>query len=199
MIPGWLYTGAFYGLLGCALLAVLYYVYRPKRGPDRLPRAELAANRWRRRMLPWLPRLALVGGLFGAWLLSRTSVDVIHVRDVDGGPSVERKKHVGEPDFTLAPGQTQRDLVIYDTWVYNESARPVRIETISYSSMALGWGPADPIVIAPGTAAITVGIEHFGPDDQPPSTVRVEGFAAKVGVTSRSWLTWDQEPSAPRL
>ena len=31
----------------------------------------------------------------------------------------------------------------------------------------------------------------YGPKNEPPRSLSVEGFEAKVRVTSRSWLTWD--------
>jgi hypothetical protein len=63
---------------------------------------------------------------------------------------------------------------------------------ISYGGRALAWGPTDPIVLPPGTAAVTSHIEYIGPGDRPPSELKVEGVEAEIGATSRSWLTWDR-------
>jgi hypothetical protein len=189
LIPGWLYTGAFYGLLGCAGLAVLYYAYWPKPPPDALPRAELAGNRWRARVRPWIPRLMLVGGLVGAWALYAFSFEVIRVRDGGAGPTADRMKHLGEPSYTLAPGEKRERLVGYETWVVNESSVEVRIERISYGNH-LGFGPSEPTLIPPGTSIVSSSVEYIGPGNRPPNNIQVEGIEAKVGMTSRSWLTW---------
>src|SRR5688500_9118277 len=70
LIPTWVYTGLFYGLLACGGIAVIYYAYRPKRAPEdeRLPRAEIAGSRWRGTVVRWLPRVGLLG-FVAAWLL----------------------------------------------------------------------------------------------------------------------------------
>jgi hypothetical protein len=189
LITAWLYTGVFYALLACGGIAILYYAYRDKPEPEQLPRAELAGNRWRSRVRPWVPRIALVGGFAGAWLLNHFSVDVIVVTD---GPRAERMKRLGRPDYRLAPGEQRHDdsVIGYDTWVLNSSQHTVRIETQSYGRSL--WGASDPTIIPPGTAAVTIGIDYIGPGNPPPSSLQVDGFEAKVGVSSRYWLTWDR-------
>ena len=194
LIPAWLYTGLFYGLLGCTGVAVLYYAYRPKRDDEQtnLPRAEVAGRAWRRSLLTWLPRIGLLG-VFGAWALSSCSVAVVKVTDGGGGRTAKRYEYLGTPSYTYAPNEEQPTdrIVGYDTWIVNESSRDVRVESFSYGR-SLGWGDADPTVIPPGTAILTIGVDHIGPGDRPPHSVQVEGFEAKLGMSSRYWLTWDR-------
>src|SRR5688572_20728102 len=133
----------------------------------------------------------LLGGLAGAWGIHRVTVDVIRVRDVDGVPSADRMKHLGEPSYPFAPGSERETLVGYDNWVINESSRPVRIERFSYGRFSIGLGKSPPTIVPPGTVVMTSSIDFIGPYSSPPSSLAVEGFEAKVGMTSRSWLTWD--------
>lgn len=195
LVPIWLYKGLLYGALASVVLSLVYYAYlRKEPQPGDLPKAELARGvpRWRR-ALAWLPAVMFFGGAFGAWLVYRSAVDVVHVHDVDGRPVARRMKHLGEPSYAIVPGEAHADLVGYDTWVVNESSRPVRIVLTSYGRTALAWGPSPPTVIPPGLAVRSTDVDHIGPTDRPPAAVSVEGFQAKVGVASRTWLTWDGE------
>ena len=195
LIPVWFYKGLFYGSLGAALVSVLYYAYRPKHAPssDRIPRAEIAKSR-ARQLLPWLPRIGLIGGLALAWFLNHIEHGVVMVTDGDDGPTARRMKYLGTPDYPYAPGEKKPDYVFsFDEYVVNHSSRPVRIELFSDGRDSLGFGgAAKPTIIPPGTSVITSGIEYIGPNDHPPEELHVEGVEAKMGQTSRSWLTWDR-------
>jgi hypothetical protein len=194
LIPAWLYGVAFYGLLGCAGISVLYYAYRPKRTPDDtgLPKAQIVGSRWRGAVLRWLPRVGLLG-VIGAWLLHVYTIEVVKVRDGDRGPTAKRYKYLGDPDYPYAPTESKPEgaIIGYDTWIYNASSQPVRLEVVEYGR-SLTWGPSEPTVIPAGTAILTVGVDHVGPSDRPPSEIDVEGVEAKLGMSSRYWLTWDR-------
>jgi hypothetical protein len=189
LIPAWLYTGLFYGLLATSGIALLYYAYRPKRSdtPDRVPEARLVGARWPW-LMPWLPRIMLVGGAVGAWTIHHVAVDVIRVTD-DGASRMIR---LGKPDWPLAPGTDGRDEYgLHDTWVYNASSHDVRIESVSYGH-SFGFGGSEPTKIPPGTAYATYKLEYIGPYERPPENIEVEGVEAQIGMTSRQWLTWDE-------
>ena len=91
----------------------------------------------------------------------------------------------GSSDYTLAPGHKPNDWNTDPTWVVNRSVHTVKVVSVQYGR-SLGFG-SDPDVIPPGTAASFSRVEHIGPDDRPPSQVRDE---YKLGMDSRSWLTW---------
>lgn len=195
LIPVWFYKGLLYGPLACAVLSLLWYAYRPEKKADALPRAEIAGSRnWR--FLSWLPPVALFGGPLLAWCVHRYAVDVIHVDDAHDGPVAWRMKSLGEPSYTPAPNEPADDGWSDDTWVLNDSSRTLRIETKHYGRSFLGLGgPSDAAsipTIPPNTGRRSSSIDHLGPADPPPEAVMVEGFQAKVGQASRTWLTWDR-------
>jgi len=198
LIPAWLYSTAFYGALAVSAIALLYYAYWPKRnrarpGDGRIPPAAVVGSPLRRAVvLAWAPRVSLVGGVALAWTLNHVSVDVIRVRGDGAELEAQRLKRLGTPTYPLAPGEQPHDetLVGYDTWIWNASSKPVRLELFSYGNAP--WGRGTPTLIPPGTAAVTSSVDYIGPTSHPPETIDVDGVEAKIGTTSRSWLTWDR-------
>jgi hypothetical protein len=191
LIPHWLYSGAFYGLLGLAGLAVLYYAYRPKQRPDTIPTAKVLGRGSRLRpLLRFVPITCLLGCPFAAWFLNHSSYDVLVVHDdpIEGAYAI-RMVRLGEPSYPRAPGNKPSDWGLDHLWVWNDSTQNVRIETFSYGGMSFGNGVPD--VIPPGTAVTTYSIDYIGPHEHPPTSLEVEGIEAKLHQTSRSWLTWD--------
>ena len=193
VIPIWLYQGLLYGAVACVVLSLVYYAFvRKEPQPGDPPRAEvMRVPRWRR-IVAWVPAVMFFGGAFGAWFVYRSDDTVICVRD-DGGTLVARRMRVlGEPGHALVAGREPRG----ETWIVNESSRPVRIVTIHYDPPpTIGLGPPSrdapdpPTVIPPGMAVRTYEILHVGPDQPPPDEIVVLG---RVGG-SREWLTWDRE------
>jgi hypothetical protein len=97
---------------------------------------------------------------------------------------------LGTPDVPLAPG-THLDTIasLNKLWVLNRSSHVVRVEFFSYGRMS--FGGRDPTLIPPGTAYVAYEIEYVGPGEHPPDVIEADGIEAKLGSTSRSWLTWD--------
>jgi hypothetical protein len=72
--------------------------------------------------------------------------------------------------------------------VINDSHRQVRVEEIPYYQS--GWGPLSKhsFSIEPySVARVDASIDHFGPDDPPPRTLRVSRHQS---AAVRFWLTW---------
>lgn len=79
----------------------------------------------------------------------------------------------------------------FGTIVVNDSATPMRIDMIAYTSSPLLGGanntkPVPPFsVVQWGTA-----IDDVGPDELPP-----EGMTSPIGMGARAWLTWGDADS----
>jgi hypothetical protein len=143
----------------------------------------------RRLLVRWSPVLAIPAGIALALWAWDHDVEYVVVTDGDGGPeAVRRYGNARRVDVPLAPGADQPTSgdFLDPHWVINRSSRAVRVTTTHYGR-TLAFGASEPFVIPPGTAAHFNDIDHIGPADPPPSSVRDE---YNLGMQTRYWLTW---------
>ncbi len=185
LIPTWLYSGVYYGLIAVVFVALVVFLNRRTQHgvAGTLPNARLVATPLLARIRPRLPIACMIAGPVCAWLLHHYSYETFVVSDGEFGPQDVRMMALGEP-AERPPGDHDFEQV----WVLNRSSIDIRIETKSYGRSV---GPSEPIVIVPGGAITTYSIDYVGPDHPPPSRLEVDGIEAKLSSTTRSWLTWD--------
>jgi hypothetical protein len=179
------------GLLG-AVLGIAVWRDRRNRPASKVAEARVVGGRAAtvRALATWGPIAVIPLGLALAYWAYGHDIEYLIVSDGAGGePEVARRMGSDrEPeDVPLAPGVKQnRDSYFDPTWVINRSKVLVRVESVSYGR-SLGWGPDEPDLIPPGTAAHFTEIEHVGPGDPPPSSVTDD---TGIGMDFRNWLTW---------
>jgi hypothetical protein len=191
LLPVWVR----WGLVGLGLLAAVIAIAilrdRKNRPASRVAEARVLGGRAAtvRALARWGPIAAIPLGLALAYWSYNHDIVYLIVTDDGGAPAVARRMGADrEPsDVPLAPGvKKSRDSFYDPTWVINRSSVVVRVESKSYGR-SLGWGPSDPDLIPPGTAAYFTDIEHIGPGDPPPDTVT---DSTGLGMAFRHWLTW---------
>lgn len=183
--PIFLYGGLVIGGFALIIFKVMWEEKQQKPATN-LPEAKLQGKP-KEAYLSWLRWVLLVGGLGLSALMYFQTTDVIVVTGDGEEVSAERKIRVfGSSDYTLAPDHKGADWMMSDpTWVVNRSRFTVKVVSVEYGRN-LGFG-SRPTVIPPDTAAAFYHVEHIGPDDPPPRSVRDE---YKLGMDSRTWLTW---------
>ena len=159
-----------------------------KKQAEGVPAAEVVGHRAARKRLlaTYLPIGMVVVGLGLAYLMYFRAIEVLVVEGTGTHLEVKRRYSLSLPDTPLAPKEQLSREPRDDVWVINRATRDVRVESVTYGK-TFPFGSA-PTVIPPNTAATFNDIDHIGPEDPPPKTVR---DSVKMGMAFRHWLTWD--------
>lgn len=191
-VAPWAWKLAVFALLGVGAGCVLWlYATSNAAASKDVPAARVVTTRAvtaRRVLVRWLARLGAVAGVIGAFVTYKLGVDVMVVRDGANGPVATRYVRIGgAPDVPLAIGEDagkDRD----PTWVINETARDLEIQTIQYGG-AIGLGGKKRI--PPGYAGTPNHVDYIGPEDVPPKMIEVDTTGG-IGFEFREWLTWEK-------
>lgn len=140
----------------------------------------------RRSIIGWMPLAGLVVGVALVVWAYGYDLDVLVVRDGDGGLVTQLgvAREV-DPDLTKIDAKP----IFHRLWVENRSSREVRIETVQYGGqMMYGGAPPEiaPLRLPPNSVAAFDRIDHIGPKDVPPD----EAMGDRYAGTSKLWLTW---------
>jgi hypothetical protein len=134
------------------------------------------------------PRLILgimmvAGGLVAAFLYWGKH-DVIICTEGAGGVETRRMVLFGTATYDNHHGGLKVGAGSGETWIVNDTSRPMRIQQVYYG---IGIGGFDPIPVPAGeVVGYDDEIQHLGPGDAPPSQIQSE-----TSIDSRQWLTWD--------
>lgn len=173
LIPAILRSILMYGGLVAAAICILVW---KERGPAQ-----------RTALMKWLPAGGILLGLAISLWTYMHDVEVYLVEQDGNKTTVTRRYAMTAVRYDLAPGEKEKKDAFghsYD-WVVNRSSHPVRVETIEYG---MSFGGSEPDVAPPGTAIMVSDVDHIGPNDRPPASVKA---ASKIGTTLY-WLTWDR-------
>ncbi len=189
LLPAIVKSIVFWGGLVIAGFALIIFKVMAEETQEKtasnLPEATIAGKK-KDAYWSWLRWVLLIGGLGLSALMYFQTTDVILITGDGENVTAERKvRLLGSSDYKLAPGHKTSDWVTDPTWVVNRSTHTVSVGSVSYGRN-LGFG-SDKTMIPPDTAAAFTRIEHIGPDDKPPGSVRDE---YKLGMDTRYWLTW---------
>lgn len=190
LLPAIMKSIVFWGGLAIAGFALIIFKVmadeKQQKPASNLPEATIAGKK-KDAYWSWLRWVLLVGGLGLSALMHFQTTDVVLITGDGEEVTAQRKVRLfGSSDYTVSPDSKKGyDWVTDPTWVVNRSRFTVKVVSVSYGrSFGLG---SDPTAIPPGTAAFFTAIDHIGPDDKPPTSVRDE---YKIGMDTRYWLTW---------